>query len=165
MLMLIPVSLSQANDFVAKHHRHHNPLKIHKFSIGCADDGMLCGVAIVARPAAHRLDDGKTLDVARLCTDGTRNVCSLLYAAAWRAAKAMGYSKMITYTLISENGASLRAAGWRYVCDAGVLAWGGTLEKNRRQGLLLKILEKKSRLPRKKRDMKSQLRRRGRREG
>ena len=128
MLMLCPVSLSQANDFVAKHHRHHTPLKIHKFSIGCADDGRLCGVAIVARPAAHPLDDGKTLDVARLCTDGTKNACSMLYSAAWRAAKAMGYRRLITYTLGSENGASLRASGWRCVGDAGVLSWGGKRE-------------------------------------
>jgi hypothetical protein len=111
-LSLCPVSLAEANRFVGEYHRHHNPLKIHKFSVGCSVDGQLVGVAIVARPVARPLDDGLTLEVARLCTDGTRNACSLLYSAAWRAARAMGYRRIVTYILASEQGASLRAAGW-----------------------------------------------------
>jgi hypothetical protein len=132
------VTLAQANEFVAAHHRHHNPLRIHKFSIGCEceESGKLCGVAIVARPVSRYLDDGKTLEVARLCTDGTYNACSKLYSAAWRAAKALGYEKMVTYILATENGASLRASGWRCMGEAGGPFWTGKREERRRQGFL-----------------------------
>lgn len=126
MLRLIPVSLKDANSFVAAHHRHHKPVTGHKFSIGCAaEDGTLVGVAIVGRPVSRYLDDGMTLEVNRLCTDGTRNACSLLYAAAARAAKAIGYEKIITYTLDSEPGTSLRAAGWQCAGKAGGKRWSG----------------------------------------
>lgn len=125
MLMLTPVSLAQANAFVAQHHRHHRPVVGHKFSIGCVADGQLVGVVIVGRPVSRYLDNGMTLEVNRLCTDGTKNACSFLYAAAWRAARAMGYQKMITYTLDTENGASLRAAGWKYAGIAGGKRWTG----------------------------------------
>ena len=91
MLALIPVSLSQANDFVEQHHRHHKPVRGHKFSIGCITDGRLAAVAIVGRPVSRHLDDGFTLEVNRLCSDGTKNACSFLYAAAARAAKELGY--------------------------------------------------------------------------
>ena len=73
------------------------------------------GVAIVGRPVARMLDNGWVLEVNRCCTDGTRNACSALYGAAWRAARALGYRRLITYTLPSEGGASLRGAGWRVV--------------------------------------------------
>ena len=75
--------------------------------------------------ASLLLDDGWTLEVNRLCTDGTRNACSMLYAAAWRAARAMGYKRIVTYILESENGASLRASGWKCVGQAGGLRWTG----------------------------------------
>ena len=103
MLTLIPVSLAQANEFVRQHHRHHKPVAGHKFSIGCAENGRLCAVAIVGRPVSRYLDDGFTLEVNRLCSDGTKNACSILYAAAARAARAMGYRKIITYTLDTER--------------------------------------------------------------
>jgi hypothetical protein len=115
MLTISPVSLSGANKFVEEHHRHHKSVKFHKFSIGCTDGEKLVGVAIVGRPVSRILDDGLTLEVSRLCTDGTQNACSILYSAAWRAAKAMGYQKIITYTLVSEHGSSLKAAGWTCV--------------------------------------------------
>ena len=111
MLRLTPVSLSEANAFVARCHRHHKPVVGHKFSIGCMADGRLVGVAIVGQPVSRYLDNGLTLEVNRLCTDGTKNACSFLYAAAWRAARAMGYRKIVTYILDTESGASLRAAG------------------------------------------------------
>ena len=120
MLTLIPVPLSEANAFVARHHRHHKPVTCHKFSIGCMKDGRLAGVAIVGRPVSRYLDDGLTLEVNRLCTDGTPNACSFLYGAAWRAARALGYRKIVTYILDTESGASLRAAGW----DCAGLAGG-----------------------------------------
>ena len=122
MLTLTPVSLAEANAFVAQHHRHHKPVTGHKFSIGCTAEGRLVGVAIVSR----YLDNGLTLEVNRLCTDGTKNACSMLYAAAWRAARAMGYEKIITYTLDTESGASLRAAGWTCAGLAGGKRWTGS---------------------------------------
>lgn len=125
MLELTPISLKEANAFVAARHRHHRPVVGHKFSIGCSAGGALVGVAIVGRPVSRHLDDGWTLEVNRLCTDGTKNACSILYAAAWRAARAMGYRKIITYTLASEDGASLRAAGWKCAGLAGGLRWTG----------------------------------------
>lgn len=125
MLELAAVPLAAANAFVAEHHRHHKPVQGHKFSIGCMSDGKLVGVAIVGRPVSRHLDNGTTLEVTRLCTDGTKNACSFLYGAAWRAARALGYIKIITYTLESENGASLRASGWKCAGIAGGLRWTG----------------------------------------
>lgn len=78
MLTLTPVSLAQANEFVRQHHRHHKPVAGHKFSIGCAENGRLCAVAIVGRPVSRYLDDGFTLEVNRLCSDGAKNACSIL---------------------------------------------------------------------------------------
>lgn len=125
-MLLVPISLKDANAFVAEHHRHHRPVVGHKFSIGCAQDGKLVGVAIIGRPVSRYLDNGLTLEVNRLCTDGTKNACSMLYAAAWRAARAMGYEKIITYTLDTESGASLRAAGWTCAGLAGGKRWTGS---------------------------------------
>ena len=125
MLSLVPVSLKDANAFVAEHHRHHKPTRGHKFSFGCECDGQLVGVVIAGRPVSRYLDDGRTLEVNRLCTTGEKNACSMLYGAAARAAKAMGYHKIITYTLDSEPGASLRAAGWTCMGRAGGKRWTG----------------------------------------
>lgn len=125
MLELRPINFAEAAQFVSIHHRHHKAPTGHKFSIACYDGERLCGVAMVGRPVSRYLDDGRTLEVNRLCTDGTKNACSILYAASWRAAKALGYKRIFTYTLQSENGASLRASGW--VCDgeAGGKNWTG----------------------------------------
>ena len=124
-MLLVPISLKTANAFVAEHHRHHKPVVGHKFSIGRAQEGQLVGVAIVGRPVSRHLDDGLTLEVNRLCTTGEKNACSMLYAAAARAAKAMGYHKIITYTLDTEPGISLRAAGWVCAGPAGGKRWTG----------------------------------------
>lgn len=112
-LRTVPVTFAAACAFVAEHHRHHEPPVGHKFSIGVAQDELLVGVAIVGRPVARHLDDGRTLEVARTATDGTKNANSVLYGAAWRAAKALGYDRLVTYTMEGESGASLRGAGWR----------------------------------------------------
>lgn len=125
MLTLIPMPLKEANAFVAAHHRHHKPVAGHKFSLGCIKDGKLAGVAIVGRPVSRYLDDGMTLEVNRLCSTGGRNVCSFLYGAAARAARELGYRKIITYTLDSEPGTSLRAAGWTCAGPAGGIEWTG----------------------------------------
>lgn len=125
MLNIIPISLKEANAFVTAHHRHHKPTAGHKFSIGCEQNGQLVGVAIMGRPVSRYLDDGRTLEVNRLCTTGEKNACSMLYAAAARAAKAMGYRRIITYTLDTEPGISLRAAGWVCAGPAGGKHWTG----------------------------------------
>lgn len=117
-LCIVPVSFADACAFVAAWHRHHEPPAGHKFSFGVASgDGVLRGVAMVGRPVARYLDDGQTLEVNRTATDGTANANSMLYAAAWRAAKALGYRRLVTYTQAGETGASLRAAGWRVVAE------------------------------------------------
>lgn len=110
------LELSEANRFVIENHRHHSEAKRHRFSIGCYDGERLCGVAIVGNPIARKLCDGDTLEVVRLCTDGTKNACSILYARAARIAKELGYKKIITYILESESGISLIASGW--FCEA-----------------------------------------------
>ena len=124
-LEIVPMTLREANAYVEQHHRHHGPVLGQKYSIGLSDGEKIVGVAIVGRPVSRHLDDGWTLEVNRLCTDGTKNACSMLYAAAWRAARAMGYKRLVTYILESENGASLRAAGWKCVGQAGGLRWTG----------------------------------------
>lgn len=117
-LRVVPVTFADACAFVAEHHRHHAPPAGHKFSLGVAtDDGVLRGVAMVGRPVARNYDDGLTLEVNRTATDGTENANSCLYAAAWRAAKALGYQRLVTYTQAGESGASLRGAGWRIVAQ------------------------------------------------
>lgn len=112
-MTIVPITLRRAQEFVAAHHRHNRPPVGHKFSIGLEHDGMLVGVAVAGRPVARMLDDGLTIEVTRTCTDGTQNANSMLYGAVWRAAKAMGYRRAITYTQGDESGASLRAAGWK----------------------------------------------------
>ena len=107
------MSLKTAQEFVRQHHRHNKPPIGHKFSVGLIADGVLVGVAVAGRPVARALDDGRTLEVTRTCTDGTRNANSMLYGAVTRAAKAMGYRRLVTYTQAEESGASLRAAGWK----------------------------------------------------
>ena len=124
-LALTPISLREANAFVERNHRHHKGVTGHKFSIGCTRDGELVGVAIMGRPVSRYLDDGLTLEVNRLCTTGAENACSMLYGAAARAARAMGYQKIITYTLDTEPGISLRAAGWKCMGLAGGKRWTG----------------------------------------
>lgn len=120
---VVPISYSEACSFVKKHHRHHRPPQGHKFSIAAAKDGEIVGVAIVGRPVARHLDDNWTLEVTRLCTDGTKNACSFLYAAAWKATKSLGYKKLISYILETESGASLKAAGWKLIGSRGGGSW------------------------------------------
>lgn len=122
-LELCPIKLPEANAFVRLHHRHHKPVVGHKFSLGAIKDGGLVGVAIVGRPVSRMRDDGETLEVTRLCTDGTRNACSFLYGAAARACFALGYRRIGTYILASESGTSLRATGWKLLGERGGGSW------------------------------------------
>lgn len=115
-LRLVPVSFAQANEFVAAWHRHNDPMPGAKFSVGVADElDVLHGVAMVGRPVARNYDDGQTLEVCRVATDGMRNASSMLYGACQRAAFALGYRRLITYTLAGESGSSLRASGWSVI--------------------------------------------------
>lgn len=124
-LVTVACDLRDANAFVRRHHRHHPPVVGHKFSLAVTDQtGLVRGVAIVSRPVARGLDDGWTAEVSRVATDGCRNACSALYGAAWRTAKAMGFRRLVTYTLTSESGASLRGAGWRLALEqTGHVNW------------------------------------------
>ena len=96
MLQIVPIGFREACAFIRLHHRHHPPPQGHKFSIALSNGEMIVGVAMVGRPVATRLDNGFTLEVTRLCTDGTRNACSKLYGASWRIAREMGYREVIT---------------------------------------------------------------------
>ena len=123
-LELVPLDLDEAHMFVKRFHRHHRPSVGAKFAIGAAVDGEIVGVAVVGRPVARGAQAwGWTAEVLRLCTDGTKNACSFLYGAAWRAARAMGYRRLITYTLSSEPGTSLEAAGWKVVAKVEGRSW------------------------------------------
>ena len=122
-LNIVPVTLDEANEFVRQHHRHHSPVPGAKFCVAVANEDRIVGVAIVGRPVARRLDDGWTLEVNRTCTDGTKNANSMLYGACRRACFSLGYRKLITYTLPSESGVSLTAAGWKLIGEAGGGSW------------------------------------------
>lgn len=117
MLEIRPCDLKTAMTFVGRNHRHNKPPNGHKFSIACYDDDRLCGVAMVGWPVARMLANGLTVEVTRNCTDGTYNACSMLYGACCRAAKALGYKRIITYTLQSEPGTSLKASGWKIAAE------------------------------------------------
>lgn len=122
-LAIIPLSLAEANAFVRSHHRHHQTVRGHKFSLGAELCGEVVGVCIVGRPVARARQDGLTLEVTRLATDGTKNACSFLYGAAARAAFALGYRRLGTYILASEPGTSLTAAGWRMIGEVRGRSW------------------------------------------
>lgn len=112
-LRLIPTTITAAKEYVRLHHRHNRPPVSGLYAVACEDGGALVGVAIVGRPVARMLQDGLTVEITRCCTDGTRNAASFLYGAARRVAQALGYTRCVTYTLQSEPGSSLRAAGWK----------------------------------------------------
>lgn len=124
-LVLVPITIADAKRLVARIHRHHKPPQGGLFAVGVAREGEdePCGCAIVGRPVARMADDGWTAEVTRLATDGTPNACSMLYGAAWRAARALGYRRCITYILDTEPGTSLSAAGWKLIGQAGGGKW------------------------------------------
>jgi hypothetical protein len=122
-LGLQPITFKEACEFVRTHHRHHQPPVGWRFGLACNNGVKVVGVIMVGRPVARHLDNGFVAEVTRCCTDGTRNACSMLYAAAWRAARALGYQRLITYTLASEPGASLRGAGWKCLYEVRGRSW------------------------------------------
>lgn len=123
MLELQPITISEANEFVRLHHRHHGEVQGAKFAIGLNNGDNIVAIAIVGRPVARMLDNGYTAEVTRLCTNGEPHAASKLYAACWRAARAMGYRRLITYILDSETGTTLKAAGFRLVGQCGGGSW------------------------------------------
>lgn len=123
-LHLVPLNRGQAQSYVRRWHRHHKPSLGGVFQMGVADEaGTVRGVAMVGRPVSRFMDDGETLEVNRVATDGCPNACSALYGAAWRAAKALGYQRLITYTLVAEGGASLRGAGFKLIGEREARSW------------------------------------------
>jgi antitoxin (DNA-binding transcriptional repressor) of toxin-antitoxin stability system len=114
-LTLRPITLKEAKEYIATHHRHHKPPVGWKFGVAVEEDGVIVGVAVAGRPVARMIDQERVLEVTRVATDGSKNACSMLYGAMRRAAKALGYDRLITYTLESEPGASLRASGWQMI--------------------------------------------------
>ena len=135
-LRIVPCTQARAREYVRQHHRHHKPPVGAVFCLACADGvGLVRGVAMVGRPVARLLDDGLSLEVNRVATDGTRNACSMLLGAARRAAFALGYDRIITYTLPSEGGASLRGAGWTQDRQATTpdRKWGNRSRRQARQ--------------------------------
>ncbi len=114
MMTAKPLTQRQAAEYIAANHRHHKPARGDVFRIGAELDGQLVGIIQCGRPSARNLQDGKTLEAVRLCTDGSRNVCSFLYAKAARVAKELGYKRIYTYILEDESGASLKASGWTF---------------------------------------------------
>lgn len=117
------VEFRDAAAFVSEHHRHHTPPTGHLFSLGCHEGDRLAGVVIVGRPVSRGRQDGVTAEITRLCTDGTKDACSFLYGRATKAALALGYRRIGTYTLASESGASLRAAGWVVIAEVKGRSW------------------------------------------
>jgi len=135
-----PITFKKACEFVNQYHRHHKPTVGCKFCIGVFDSGgIMHGCAVCGRPVARRYDDGFTLEINRVCTDGTFNACSMLYGASCRIAKAMGYKKVITYILKSENGASLKASNFICEGEAGGTHWTGARNKNQNIPAEMKI--------------------------
>lgn len=142
-LRIVPTTLRKANAFVADFHRHHRPATGCRFTLAVADDtDIVHGVLIAGRPVARRIDDGFTLEITRCCTDGSENSCSMLYGAGRRAGRALGYTRIVTYTLPEEGGASLRAAGF-VLMDAA--AGGGSWSRDDRPREDLAPLQKKFR--------------------
>ena len=118
-MIAVPVNLTEAREFVGNFHRHNKPPQGGLFAVGCSDGQNLVGVAIVGRPVSRHLDNGITAEVTRCCVidSAPKGACSFLYARCWQAARALGWQKLITYTLQTESGASLRGAGWRIVAE------------------------------------------------
>jgi len=118
-LTAVPTTLGQARAFVNQHHRHNKAPQGGLYAVGASDGEHIVGVAIVGRPVARHLDNGTVAEVTRVCTvdNAPKGTCSFLYARCWQAARALGWRKLITYTLQSESGASLRGAGWKAIAE------------------------------------------------
>jgi hypothetical protein len=119
----VRIELKEANEIVARLHRHHKPVVGHRFSIGAEHGGKLVGCAIIGRPVARMADQKNIAEVTRLVTDGTRNACSFLYGQAARAAKELGFVQIQTFILPTESGVSLKASGWQRIGETKDGSW------------------------------------------
>jgi len=139
VIELRPLSLKETNTRVSEWHRHHKPVRGHKFAVGAFVGGEIAGVAIVGRPSARALDDGLTFELTRLATpeNAVPHVASKLIAACWRAARAMGVRKMVSYTRADEPGTCYRAAGWEPVAKVNGREWPGEATDQKRARLFL----------------------------
>jgi|GEM_PF-408594 len=139
-----PLPFDEAAAYVAAHHRHNEAPVGHVFSVGCYADGVLVGVAMCGRPVSRHLDDGQTLEVYRVCTQGHKNACSKLYAACQRGSRSRGYQRLITYTLLSETAASVRAANFTLAAaKAGAKSWTGRRQSGRKSGRTFQELKRR----------------------
>lgn len=132
-MQAVPIHIKEANSFIIQYHRHSLPTVGGKFTVAAIHRGKLAGVAVAGRPVARRLDDGKTIEVLRVCTDGTPNCCSFLYARVAKIARLFGYTRVITYTLEEESGASLRAVGARVVGRVEAREWSAPSRRRKSQ--------------------------------
>ena|ERR1041385_3759787 len=132
-MKIVPLELRELNDLVTRLHRHHKPVQGHRFSLGLMLGDTLIGGCSVGRPVARMICQKTVVEVTRLVTDGTKNACSMLYSAAARVAKAMGYKAIQTYILDEEMGTSLRASGWEYVGVSPGGSWTRKTKPNRRE--------------------------------
>jgi len=114
-IQAVRVELKEANAFIDVTHRHHKPVRGHRFSIGAECGGKLVGIATIGRPVAPKTDKKHIAEVTRLASNGSKNVCSFLYGKAARIARELAFKKIQTFVLLSEPGTSLKAAGW--VCE------------------------------------------------
>lgn len=147
-MIAVPMELKDAQAYINQYHRHHQAAHRDKFRIAAMENGEIVGVVQVGRPVSRVLDDGKTLEVLRLCTNGKKDVCSFLYSRAARIAKEMGYQKIITYILESESGTSLRASGWS--CEAvgvGGSDWNVPSRPREVEAQQLSLFEQKTKYP------------------
>jgi hypothetical protein len=117
-LRLCTVTFAEACAFIDRHHQHHPAPSGWRWGHGVRNGGDLVGVVTVGRPVARAYDPTRIVEVTRLCTNRalhpavTRHAASMLYGAAARRARARGFERIITYTLETEPGTSLIAAGW-----------------------------------------------------
>lgn len=132
-LEIRPITYKTASEYIEINHRHNGKTAGCKFAIGCFSGEKMVGCAVCGRPVSRHYDDGLTLEISRVCTDGTRNACSMLYGAACRIAKDMGYKKVVTYTLVTENGASLKASNFICEGEAGGIEWTGKRNPAKKQ--------------------------------
>lgn len=132
-MVIKPLALKRANELVDSLHRHHRPVVGHRFSLGVFDSGRFCGAAIVGRPVSASINQEDVAEVVRLVTDGTKNACSILYAASARVCREMGFDRIGTYILAEEPGVTLRASGWKYSHTTRGDTWDRPNQANRRR--------------------------------
>lgn len=149
MLRAVPLELKEVQNFINTFHRHHSASNRDKYRVGVEHEGKLVGVIQVGRPVSRYLDDGETLEVLRLCSDGTKQVCSFLYSRASRIAKELGYKKIITYILETEDGTSLKASGWNLEENnvGGVGGWDVPSRPREISSSQISLFEEKSKYP------------------